>query len=137
MEATRVPCAGAVVRDGEGRVLLVRRGSDPGRGLWSVPGGRVEAGENSEAAAAREVQEETGLRIDVDGLAGVVERDGLGGVVYVIEDFLAHPADGADPEAVRAADDATEVGWFTTEELTQLDCVVGLVDALRSWGLLP
>lgn len=136
MAVTRVPCVGAIVRDDDGQVLLVRRGTDPGRGLWSVPGGRIEAGESSEAAAAREVLEETGLRIRVDDLAGVVERDGAAGVRYVIEDFHARPASGADPGAVRAGDDAAEVGWFTPDELTQLDCVTGLIDALREWGVV-
>jgi len=137
MEVTRVACAGAIVRDDDGRVLLVRRGTDPGRGLWSVPGGRVEEGESAAAAAAREVREETGLRIRVDSLAGVVERDGLGGVVYVIEDFHARPASGADPRAVRAGDDADEVGWFAPGELVQIDCVTGLVEALREWHVVP
>jgi ADP-ribose pyrophosphatase YjhB (NUDIX family) len=137
MAVTRVPCAGAIVRDDDGRVLLVRRGTEPGRGLWSVPGGRVEEGESAAAAAAREVHEETGLRIRVDSLAGVVERAGPGDVIYVIEDFHAHPASGADPRAVHAADDAAEVGWFAADELIRMDCVGGLVEALREWSVVP
>src|SRR3954463_13998227 len=137
MAVTRVACVGAIVRDDDGRLLLVRRGNDPGRGLWSVPGGRVEAGETSEAATAREVHEETGLRIRVDDLAGVVEREGSAGVVYVIEDFHARPAPDADPCVVRAGDDAAEVGWFAPQELIEIDCVAGLVDALRDWGVVP
>src|SRR5262245_49581335 len=54
----RVPCAGAVVLDSAGRLLLVRRAREPGRGRWSLPGGRVEAGETAAAAAVREVREE-------------------------------------------------------------------------------
>src|SRR2546430_16924216 len=59
----RVPCAGAVVKDQAGRLLLVRRGREPGRGRWSLPGGRVEPGETAAEAAVREVREETGLDV--------------------------------------------------------------------------
>ena len=58
-----VPCVGAVVHDAAGRLLLVRRGRDPHRGRWSLPGGRVEAGESPEQAIEREVREETGLTV--------------------------------------------------------------------------
>jgi len=136
MEVTRIACVGAIVRDDDGRLLLVRRGTEPGRGLWSVPGGRVEPGEAADEATAREVREETGLHIRVGKRAGVVEREGLAGVVYVIEDFHARPAPGTDPTEVRAGDDADEVGWFSPEELMRLDCVAGLVDALREWDVL-
>lgn len=133
----RVPCVGAVVRDRHGRLLLVRRGNDPGRGLWSVPGGRVEAGEDPLAATVREVVEETGLRVLVDGLAGTVERPGPGGVVYVIEDYFARPAPDVDPDAATAGDDADAVAWFAPAEVPGLACVEGLVEALRAWDVLP
>src|SRR4051812_35800604 len=51
----RVPCVGAVVTDAEGRLLLVQRANEPGRGLWSIPGGRVEPGETARQAVVREV----------------------------------------------------------------------------------
>jgi len=54
----------------DGRILLVRRARAPGLGLWSLPGGRVEFGESLEIALRREVMEETGLQIDIAGLAG-------------------------------------------------------------------
>ena len=130
-------CAGAVVRDARGRILLVQRGTEPGRGLWSVPGGRVEAGESTAQAAVREVAEETGLRIVVEALAGTVERSGPGGVLYVIDDHVAVPAPGVDPDDVRAGDDADDVRWVDAEQLADLPCVEGLVEALTAWGLLP
>ena len=56
-----VPCVGALAYDAEGRLLLIRRRNEPGRGLWSVPGGRVEPGESDAEAVVREMAEETGL----------------------------------------------------------------------------
>ena len=129
----RVPCVGAVVHDERARLLLVRRGTEPGRGLWSVPGGRVEAGETPRQAVVREVEEETGLRITPGRLVGTVERDRPGGVVYVIDDFEAY-VDGSPP--LRAGDDADEARWCTVEEVATLPCVEGLVDTLGGWGVL-
>jgi 8-oxo-dGTP diphosphatase len=136
METVRVPCVGAIVRDSAGRLLLIRRGTEPGRGLWSIPGGRIEPGESAASAAAREVLEETGLRVEIGDPVGVVERDGPGGVTYVIEDFHAVLAPGATT-APRAGDDADEAAWFTADQVHELACVEGLVDALTEWGVLP
>jgi ADP-ribose pyrophosphatase YjhB (NUDIX family) len=121
-----------VVED-EGRLLLVRRGTEPGLGRWSVPGGRVEPGESVADALVREVLEETGLRVEPRGLVGRVERDAPDGSVYVIEDHRAQVVGGS----LRAGDDAAEVAWFTTAELCGVDCVEGLLGALREWGVLP
>jgi 8-oxo-dGTP diphosphatase len=126
---------GGIVRDGD-RLLLVRRGQAPARGTWSVPGGRVEAGESDAEATAREVLEETGLAVEVGALAGSVERDAPGGGVYVIHDYLCRPAPDADVTAVRAGDDADDAGWFTVAELRALATSPGLVAALESWGVL-
>lgn len=136
MRTVRVRCVGAIVHDDTGRLLLVRRGNEPARGLWSVPGGRVEAGETAEEAVVRELEEETGLTVVPTGLVGVVERDGPG-VVYAIEDYRARLADGVQPGSVVAGDDAAEVGWFTAGELDELECAPGLVDQLRAWRVLP
>src|SRR3954467_13874735 len=106
--ANRVPCAGAVVRDGAGRVLLVRRANEPGRGLWALPGGRLEPGEDARGCAAREVREETGLEVTVsDELLAVVIGD------YDVTDFAATVVGGE----LRAGDDATDVRWCTADEL--------------------
>jgi 8-oxo-dGTP diphosphatase len=133
----RVPAVGAVVRDDHDRLLLVRRGQEPGLGRWSLPGGRVEPGESARDAVVREVDEETGLRVVVTGLAGNVERPGPGGVLYEIEDFYARVEPGTDPRALQAGDDATDAAWFSSRRLDEVDCVEGLVDALTSWGVLP
>jgi ADP-ribose pyrophosphatase YjhB (NUDIX family) len=136
VDTRRIACVGAVVRDPLGRILLVRRGREPARGTWSVPGGRVEPGETDEQATAREVLEETGLAVEVGDLVGTVERDAPGGGVYVIRDHACRPARGADLAAVRAGDDADEAGWFTEDEVRALETSPGLVAALTSWGVL-
>jgi ADP-ribose pyrophosphatase YjhB (NUDIX family) len=81
--------SGAIFRDG--RLLLVRRARSPAKGFYSLPGGRVEFGESLHTALHREVDEETGLRIEILGLAGwreVLPGDSGGGH-FVIMSFAA------------------------------------------------
>lgn len=137
MEGNEIACVGAVVQDDEGRFLLVRRGREPARGRWSIPGGKVEAGESDPEATAREVLEETGLAVEVGELVGTVTRAAPGGGTFLIRDYLATPHPEADPAGVRAGDDAVEVGWFSELELRDLPTVFGLVEALEDWGVLP
>jgi 8-oxo-dGTP diphosphatase len=129
-----VPCVGAVVHDPERRLLLVRRGNEPGRGLWSVPGGRVEPGETSAHAVEREVREETGLRVRAGRVVGRVRID-AGAVVYDVTDLECHLLDpGAVP---RAGDDADDAVFADAATLAGLVCTSGLVDTLGGWGVLP
>ncbi|MDH2429847.1 NUDIX hydrolase [Sphaerisporangium sp. TRM90804] len=129
----RVRCVGGIVLDGDGRLLLIRRGRPPGEGLWSLPGGRVEPGESDAQALRRELLEETGLKVAVGALAGTVDRPGPGGVVYEIYDYLAVMVKGTP----RPGDDAAEVGWFAPETLAALPLTSGLIDALNLWRVLP
>ena len=132
MGSMRTRCVGGIVRDGDGRLLLVRRGRPPGEGLWSIPGGRVEPGEDDPAAVARELREETGLDVRVGARAGTVERPGPGGGVYEIHDYAATVTGGT----LRAGDDAADVRWVRPDELAGLPVTPGLLDALAEWGVL-
>lgn len=137
MAGRRIECVGAVVADSEGRLLLIRRGREPGAGLWSIPGGKVEPGESLAEATRREVLEETALDVVVGEYVGTVERPAPGGDVFVIHDYRAAPSAGTDPAAVAAGDDAADVGWFTPPQVRALDTVPGLLEALEGWGVLP
>jgi 8-oxo-dGTP diphosphatase len=127
---------GGIVTSDDGRILLVRRANAPARGCWSVPGGRVEPGEDDLTATAREVLEETGLDVTVAEHVGTVERDAPDGSVFVIRDYRCMPVAGADLAGVVAGDDAADVGWFTPSQVRELDCAPGLVEALEEWDVL-
>ena len=130
-----VPCVGAVVLDDAGRLLLVRRGREPSRGLWSLPGGRVEPGESDADALAREVLEETGLRVRIGALVGRVRIPGGAGVVYDVADHACTLADRR--QEPRAGDDADEVLFADAATLAGLPCTPLLLETLREWGVLP
>ena len=116
-----VSCAGAVVRDGAGRLLLVLRANEPSRGRWSLPGGRIEPGESAEQAAAREVREETGLDVTIGAL---VCRADLG--PYVVDDFAATVVGGV----LTPGDDALDARWVTLDEARALPLTPGLLETL-------
>ncbi len=111
---------GGVVVDGAGRVLLIRRGKEPMKGHWSIPGGLVELGETLEQAVVREMAEETGLTVEPVVLAELLDRiyrethDGLERVRYhyVLADYVCRVLSG---EAA-ANSDAAEVAWATRAE---------------------
>lgn len=132
----RVPCVGAVIRDERGRILLIKRGHEPGKGLWSVPGGRIEPGETDEQAVVREVREETGLEVECGPLLGAIERPGMSGMILQISDYRAVVTGGE----LAAGDDAADARWLTLQEASELDSTGkvtgGLLTILRSWGAL-
>jgi 8-oxo-dGTP diphosphatase len=127
-----IPCVGAVVTDGHGRLLLIKRVHEPGAGLWSLPGGRIEPGETDAEALAREMLEETGLTVEPGRLLGRVQRPGLGGAILDIRDYAATVTGWT----LRAGDDAADARWAGAEELAALDITEGLVEVLTDWGVL-
>jgi len=117
----------------EGRILLVRRARSPGKGFYSLPGGRVEFGESLHAALHREVDEETGLRIAIGGLAGWREvlPAASGGGHYVIMSFAARWI-AREPVL---NDEHDDFKWLAPDALGDLKLTGGLqevVDAARS-----
>jgi 8-oxo-dGTP diphosphatase len=119
-EVRPVPCAGVVcLRHGSAgvEVLLIRRGTPPRLGEWSLPGGRIEWGERAADAALRELAEETGVRGEILGLLDVV--DGLFGERhYVLVDYAVRWTSGV----VRAGDDAADAAFWPHDE------AIGLVE---------
>jgi ADP-ribose pyrophosphatase YjhB (NUDIX family) len=101
---------GAVIVD-QGRVLLVRRGQEPLKGRWSLPGGLLELGESLQEGVVREVREETGLNVEPVELIEILDRvhreaDRVR-YHYVIADYLCRVVDGG----LEAASDADDVRW--------------------------
>ena len=113
---------------------MVRRAHDPHRGRWSVPGGRVEPGEDDATAVVREVREETALDVVAGAVVGRVEVPGPG-CTYAITDLVCTLTDPRQGPA--AGDDAAEAAFVTRAELLALPCTPGLVAALTAWGALP
>jgi 8-oxo-dGTP diphosphatase len=96
----------------DGKVLLVKRGVDPERGKWSLPGGYVDFGEDPALAAIRETAEETGLMVEITRLVDVTFPPNK---VIVIA-YTARVIDGT----LGAADDVEDVAWFTPSDLPEL-----------------
>jgi ADP-ribose pyrophosphatase YjhB (NUDIX family) len=118
-----------VIRDG--KILMVQRGKEPAKGLWSVPGGRLEHGEYISDAVAREVKEETNLDVEVGELLGVFEV--VGDPHFVI---LDHIATVVGEERLNPGDDAAEVRWVKLKDLSKLECTPRFEEALKGWGLI-
>jgi len=125
-------CVGAVVVD-EDRLLLIRRGTDPGRGRWSLPGGRVEAGEALVAAVVRELREESGLEGLCGPMLGWVERMGVDHH-FVIVNFRVDILDDASPAA---GSDADEAVWTSFDQLETTDLADGLAAFLVDYEVVP
>ena len=106
----------------DGKILLEKRKNDPGKGKWSIPGGLVELGENTEQTVIREVKEETGLKVEKPEHIDIVDniiRDQNGEIEYhfVIIDYFVKLKGGK----VKAMSDAEELRWVTFDEVEKYD----------------
>ena len=120
--------SGVIFRDG--KVLLVRRARSPGKGFYSLPGGRVEFGESLHTALHREVDEETGLRIEILGLAGWREvlPTGPGAGHYMIMSFAARWAS----REVVLNDEHDDFKWLAPEAIGDLKVTGGLHEVIAA-----
>ncbi len=135
---------GAVLLDRQEQVLLIKRGTAPAIGLWSIPGGRLELGESLVDACRREVLEETGVSVDPGPIIAVAERV-TQGFHYVIIDFLAS-LKAPDPHSPCAGSDVSDARWVPCSHLHRYELVEGLaviierarhcVDTRHSIGLI-
>jgi len=114
----------------DGKILLVRRNREPARGVYTFPGGRVEFGEALTEAVTREVMEETGLTIEVVGLAGYREAlpPQTGGGHYVILPFAARWISGE----VNLNDELDDAKWLMPGQLGNLPTTDGLKQVIAS-----
>ncbi len=118
-----------MVRDG--RLLVVKRGNELAKGLWAVPGGRLELGETIAEGVVRELREETGLVGIATGLCGIAERISPAAHI-VIHDWWVTVDGDADPVA---GDDASDVTFATRGQLDALPCVPLLREFLVDHGV--
>jgi ADP-ribose pyrophosphatase YjhB (NUDIX family) len=117
-----IVAVGAVILDGD-RVLLVKRGQEPLKGEWSLPGGAVEIGETLLAALAREVREETCLDIEIGPVVEVLDSirrdaDGRPEYHYIIIEYRCRVPDGKTTAAA-CGSDAADVRWVPVADLAQ------------------
>ena len=123
--------AAAVLIQQDGRVLLVRRAGEPFRGLWSLPAGFINGGEDPAQAAARECLEETGLTVRVTRVLDIISgKEHARGADFIIV-YQAEVINGE----LKADDDADAVEWFERENLPQLAFRATQVVLARDFGL--
>jgi 8-oxo-dGTP diphosphatase len=113
---------GVVIINEKKQVVLVKRGNEPKKGLWAIPGGSVELGEQVREAAIREVKEECNIDIELKDFLGVVDlilkdKDGKVQYHYILIDYLAKYTSGF----LRAQSDVSEAEWFYQHQLEKLD----------------
>ncbi len=113
---------GVITFNSEKKVLLVKRGNEPSKGLWSLPGGMVELGERVREAGIREVKEECNIDIEPQDVVSVVDliledSDGKVKYHYILIDYLAKYIGGE----LKPQSDVVDAAWFSQDEINNLD----------------
>jgi 8-oxo-dGTP diphosphatase len=119
---------GGIVFNNQKQILLIQRNQPPAMGFWSIPGGKLEAGESLIEACQREIKEETGLETEVKNIVAVVERR-IEGFHYVIIDYLALLVDEENSQPI-AQSDVSEARWVSLEHLVDYNLVEGLAEII-------
>ena len=117
-------------------LLLVKRKFDPDAGYWSIPGGHLELGERTETAAEREGFEETGFKVKVSGLAGIIDKimhDDEGNIEYhyVLINYFVEQVDGNIDKAPIHDSDALDAKFVDFNKLKEYNLTESLVELLK------
>lgn len=126
-----IPAAGVIIVNDKGQILLVQRGHQPQMGKWTVPGGRLEAGETPEQAAVREAFEETGLHVRIEREALRVRLPAGDDREFDVRDFVATVVGGS----LAPGDDAEDARWFSPDQLNSVELTTNLLGHLTAAGL--
>jgi len=116
-------------------LLLVKRKHDPDAGYWSIPGGHLDLGEKVEKAAEREVFEETGFKVKVSKLAGIIDKimyddDGKVEYHYVLINYFVEQIEGLPNQPPKAANDALDAKFVPFKELKNYTLTESLIELL-------
>ncbi|MFW9818061.1 MAG: NUDIX hydrolase [Candidatus Thorarchaeota archaeon] len=123
-----------LIRDGH--LLLVKRKFDPDAGYWSIPGGHLDLGERVETAAEREAFEETGFKVKISKLAGIINKimyDSKGEIEYhyVLINYFVEQIEGDTNQLPKAADDALDAKFVPFDDLKNYKLTESLIELLK------
>ncbi len=124
----------------EKTLLLVKRKYEPDLGYWSIPGGHLDLGEKVEVSAVREAFEETGFKVKVSRLAGIIDKimyDNEGKIEYhyVLINYFVEQIEGDENQPPKAADDALDARFVPFEQLKTYNLTESLIELLRQLNI--
>lgn len=117
-------------------LLLIKRKYNPDAGYWSIPGGHLDLGERVEKAAVRETYEETGFKVKISGLAGIIDKimyDKTGKIEYhyVLINYFVEQIEGDPNQPPKAADDALDAKFVPFDQLKTYKLTESLIELLQ------